>query len=165
MVARPAPGATGRPVARAVCGQGGVTAGRARTPAGKARARRSARGGSAVGGPRARILAQRDAQVGLYRSLLAGKRMLVVLDNASCSDHVLPLLPGSPRSLALVTSRSPLAGLAVAHGARLVSLDTMSAADARDLLAVRLGAARVAGEPPAAEALVELTPALPLAPS
>ncbi len=111
----------------------------------------------------ARIPVQAEARVGLYRSLLASRRMLVLLDNASDADHVLSLLPGSPGSLALVTSRNPLTGLAVAHGARSVSLDVLTAGDARGLLVARLGAERVSCEPAAADALVELTAGLPLA--
>jgi transcriptional regulator with XRE-family HTH domain/tetratricopeptide (TPR) repeat protein len=111
----------------------------------------------------AKVPVQAEARVGLYRSLLANRRMLVLLDNAGDANHVLPLLPASPGSLALITSRNPLTGLAVVHGAHLVSLDVLTAGDARDLLAVRLGAERVAREPAAAEALVELTAGLPLA--
>jgi tetratricopeptide (TPR) repeat protein/transcriptional regulator with XRE-family HTH domain len=117
----------------------------------------------ALGVPPARIPAQPDAQVGLYRSLLADKRMLVLLDNASDAAQVRPLFPAGPGSLALITSRNPLAGLAVAHGAHLVSLEVLTGGDARALLAARLGAERVAGDPAAAGALVELTAGLPLA--
>jgi tetratricopeptide (TPR) repeat protein len=104
-----------------------------------------------------------EAQAGLYRSLLASRRMLVVLDNARDADQVRPLLPGNPACLVVVTSRSQLAGLIAASDARLLSLDVLTSADAQEMLARRLGSARLAGEPPAAEELIELCARLPLA--
>jgi DNA-binding SARP family transcriptional activator/tetratricopeptide (TPR) repeat protein len=113
--------------------------------------------------PAARIPAQPQAQAGLYRSLLAGRRMLLVLDNARDSAQVMPLLPGEPGCLVLVTSRSPLTGLVASEGAYQVPLDVLTDAEARELLAMRLGAARVAAEPDAAGEIVALTGRLPLA--
>ena len=117
----------------------------------------------ALGVPVTRIPADLDAQAGLYRSLLAGKRVLVVLDNARSAEQVRPLLPGSPGCLAVVTSRDQLAGLVATEGARPLALDLLTAADARELLVRRLGAARVAGEPAAVEAIIAACARLPLA--
>jgi transcriptional regulator with XRE-family HTH domain/tetratricopeptide (TPR) repeat protein len=116
----------------------------------------------ALGVPAERIPVRSQAQAGLYRSLMAGRRMLVVLDNARDSEQVAALLPGSSGCLAVVTSRAPLTGLA-AEGARLVALDVLSEAEARDLLGLRLGRARVAAEPGAVGEIVALTGGLPLA--
>jgi DNA-binding SARP family transcriptional activator len=103
------------------------------------------------------------AQTALYRSLLAGKRVLVVLDNARDAGQVRPLLPGSPGCLAIVTSRSDLAGLVAAEGAYPVSLDLLPPAEAGELLAHRLGEARVASEPAAVSEIIERCARLPLA--
>jgi tetratricopeptide (TPR) repeat protein len=88
--------------------------------------------------------------------------MLLVLDNARDVEQVRPLLPASPACLVMVTSRSPLAGLAAVEGAHLVSLGMLSQADARTLLARRLGAERL-GTGPMADELIELCARLPLA--
>ena len=117
----------------------------------------------ALGVPAARIPADPDTRAGLYRSLLAGKRVLVVLDNARSADQVRPLLPGSPGCLAVVTSRDQLAGLVATEGARPLPLDLLTTADARDLLTRRLGADRVAGEPGAVGDIIAACAGLPLA--
>ncbi|MBB5800373.1 DNA-binding SARP family transcriptional activator/tetratricopeptide (TPR) repeat protein [Saccharothrix ecbatanensis] len=103
-----------------------------------------------------------EAQVGLCRSLLANRRVLVVLDNARDAEHVRPLLPGSPDCLVLVTSRDQLSGL-VADGARHLTVDLLEADEARRLLAGRLGAERIAAEPRAVDEIVALCARLPLA--
>ncbi|HEY6786540.1 MAG TPA: BTAD domain-containing putative transcriptional regulator [Trebonia sp.] len=113
--------------------------------------------------PPTRIPAGLDARVGMYRSLLAGRRMLVVLDDARDTAQVRPLLPASPGCLVLITSRSPLAGLVVAEGAYPLTLGPMTRAEARDLLASHLGAERVGREPAATDELAELCARLPLA--
>nr|WP_277611412.1 BTAD domain-containing putative transcriptional regulator [Streptomyces scabichelini] len=117
----------------------------------------------AFGVPPARIPAGLEGQVGLYRSLLAGRRVLVVLDNARDAEQVRPLLPGAPGCLALVTSRNRLTSLAAIEGAHLVTVDLLAPAAARDLLISRLGAARVAAEPAAVEEIVARCAGLPLA--
>jgi DNA-binding SARP family transcriptional activator len=104
-----------------------------------------------------------DAQTGLYRSLLAGRKMLIVVDNARDPEQVRPLLPGAPGCLVLVTSRNELTGLAAADGAHLLTLDVLSEAEARELLENRLGQQRVADEPGAVTDLIGLCARLPLA--
>jgi DNA-binding SARP family transcriptional activator/Tfp pilus assembly protein PilF len=104
-----------------------------------------------------------DAQIGRYRSLLADRRVLLLLDNARDAGQVRPLLPGAPGCLVLVTSRNRLAGLVAAEGAHPFTLDLLSAAEARELLAHRLGAARVAAEPEAVEEIIRGCARLPLA--
>ncbi len=113
--------------------------------------------------PSARIPAGLEAQAGLYRSVLAGKRILVLLDNARDVDQVRPLLPASPGCLVLVTSRSQLTSLVAAEGASPLTLDVLGESDAHELLARRLGAERVAGDLPAADELIQLCAGLPLA--
>jgi DNA-binding SARP family transcriptional activator/tetratricopeptide (TPR) repeat protein len=117
----------------------------------------------ALGVPPERIPATAGAQAGLYRDLLTDKRMLIVTDNARDEQQVRPLLPASPGSLVLVTSRSQLGGLAAADGARLVTLDVLTHAEAMDMLTARLGAARAAAEPDAVEQIAGLCACLPLA--
>ncbi|MBB4688343.1 AfsR/SARP family transcriptional regulator [Amycolatopsis jiangsuensis] len=103
------------------------------------------------------------AQAALYRSLLAGRRMLVVLDNAVSAEQVRPLLPGSTGCLALVTSRNRLAGLVARNGAGRLSLDVLRPAESLRLLRGVLGAARVDAEPELAEELAIHCGHLPLA--
>jgi tetratricopeptide (TPR) repeat protein len=97
-----------------------------------------------------------------YRTTLAGRRMLVVLDNAHRADQVRPLLPGSPSCFVLVTSRDDLAGLVARDGACRVSLDPLSTAEAITLLRGLIGS-RVDAEPESAAALAERCARLPLA--
>ena len=110
-----------------------------------------------------RIPASPEAQAGLYRSLLAGLRILLLLDNAQNEAQVRPLLPASPSCLAVVTSRTRLVGLAATEGARLMSLDVLSADEARQMLRRCLGLRRVQAEPDAAAELITLCGRLPLA--
>lgn len=117
----------------------------------------------ALGIPPQAVPVDARAQVGLYRSLLAGKQVLVVLDNAVDPAQVRPLLPGSPGCLVLVTSRNQLTGLAAADGARLLILDVLDDAEALGLLARFLGTQRLANEPTAAAELARLCVRLPLA--
>jgi DNA-binding SARP family transcriptional activator/Tfp pilus assembly protein PilF len=110
-----------------------------------------------------RVPAGLEAQTALYRSLLAGRRMLVLLDNARDADQVRPLLPGAPGCLVLVTSRNQLTGLVAGAGAFPLPLDLLDPDEARDLLARRLGVDRVAAEPAAVQEITERCARLPLA--
>ncbi|USX52237.1 BTAD domain-containing putative transcriptional regulator [Lentzea sp. HUAS12] len=104
-----------------------------------------------------------DAAASLYRSLVAGKRMLVVLDNAATADQVVPLLPGSPDCTVLVTGRTTLSSLIDRHGARHLPLDVLTHGEARALLATRLGERRINAEPGLTDDLIELCGRHPLA--
>ena len=117
----------------------------------------------ALGTPPERIPASPEARVGLYRSLLADRRMLILLDNARDEQQVRPLLPATPASLVIVTSRNQLSGLAAVDGARLFSLDVLSRSEAVQLLTARLGARLAAAEPGVVEELASLCACLPLA--
>ena len=117
----------------------------------------------ALGVPAGRVPADPEAAAALYRSTLAGRRPLVVLDNARDADQVLPLLPGEPGCVVLVTSRDQLGGLATAVGARMLALDVVSAGEARDILARRIGAARVDDDGAAVERILARCARLPLA--
>lgn len=113
--------------------------------------------------PPDRIPVDLDAQAALYRTMVAGRRMLIVLDNARDAAQVRPLLPGSPTCLVLVTSRNQLLSLVAADGAQLLEIDLLPADQARSLLANRLGSARVAAEPSAVDAIIDTCAGLPLA--
>jgi DNA-binding SARP family transcriptional activator/tetratricopeptide (TPR) repeat protein len=112
--------------------------------------------------PPNRIPTSLDAQAGLYRSLLAKRRVLVVLDNARDADQARPLLPGAPGCLVLVTSRNQLTGLAAA-GAHPVGVDLLDDAESHAMLRARLGADRIAAEPEATNEIIALCANLPLA--
>ncbi|MFI5843738.1 ATP-binding protein [Catenuloplanes sp. NPDC051500] len=117
----------------------------------------------ALGVAPSRIPAEPDAQAALYRSLVAGKRMLIMLDNALDTAQVRPLLPGTPSCLVLVTSRNQLPSLVASHGARPITLGLLTADEAVHLLTPRLGATRVAAEPAALNDIVARCAGLPLA--
>ena len=110
-----------------------------------------------------RFPATTEGLAALYRSLLADRTMLVLLDNAADVAQVRPLLPASPRCLVIVTSRRELSALAAAEGARLLSLDVLPEREAIELLAARLGTDRADAEPDAITQLATLCARLPLA--
>ncbi len=102
-------------------------------------------------------------QAALFRSLLAGQRMLILIDNARDSEDVRPLLPAAAGCLTLVTSRDQLTGLVTAEGALPLTLGVLRPPEARELLAGRMGRDRVAGAPQAVDELIESCARLPLA--
>ncbi len=104
-----------------------------------------------------------EAQIGLYRSLLTGKRMLILLDNARDAEQVRPLIPGSPSCVVLVTSRRRLNGLIATEGARSITLGPLTPAEAHRLLTARAGERRVAAEPDAAQSIITGCDHFPLA--
>ncbi|SFR21294.1 DNA-binding transcriptional activator of the SARP family [Lentzea waywayandensis] len=101
-----------------------------------------------------------DERADMYRSMLANRRVLVVLDDAGSESQVHQLLPGSPTCGVVVTSRTRLTGLAGSH---LVDVDFMDSDDALELLGRIIGTQRLQSEPVAAAALVDVVGGLPLA--
>jgi tetratricopeptide (TPR) repeat protein/transcriptional regulator with XRE-family HTH domain len=117
----------------------------------------------ALGVPPARVPTTPDAQAALYRSIVAGKRVLVVLDNVRDSEHVRPLLPGSATCMVVTTSRDQLTSLIATNAARPLVLDLLATDEARELLARRLPAHQVAAESRATDEIIAACARLPLA--
>jgi hypothetical protein len=117
----------------------------------------------ALGVPSEQIPPDLPAQACLYRSLLHGRRVLVLLDNARDVEQVRPLLPGTPGCLVVVTSRQQLIGLIAVEGATPLTVDLLSKAEARELMARRLGRERVLAESAAVDEIIERCARLPLA--
>lgn len=113
--------------------------------------------------PAERIPAGLAARAALYRSLLDGRRVLIVLDNANTAEQVRPLLPGSATCRVVVTSRSRLSGLIARDGASRVRVDLLPPAEAIALLRDIIGAGRVAAEPESTAELANRCAYLPLA--
>ncbi|HEY8474589.1 MAG TPA: tetratricopeptide repeat protein [Natronosporangium sp.] len=103
---------------------------------------------------------QLDEAAARFRTVVADRRVLIVLDNAADAGQVRPLLPGTPSCRVLVTSRQPLSGL---DGVRQLHLDVLPEPEAITVLARTIGAERVAAEPAAAAELVRRCGGLPLA--
>jgi DNA-binding SARP family transcriptional activator/tetratricopeptide (TPR) repeat protein len=116
-----------------------------------------------LGVPAARIPVGFEAQVNLYRSVLADRRVLVVLDNARDAEQVRPLLPGATGCHVVVTSRNQLLSLVAAEGARPLLLGPLSPVDAREFLTRRLGTRTTASDPAAITEVITLCAGLPLA--
>ena len=116
----------------------------------------------ALGVPGQDIAPGQDERAAQFRTLVSGRRMLVVLDNAGDVDQVRPLLPGTHGCVTLVTSRDALAGLVARDGARRLDLDLLPLADAVSLLRSLIGD-RVAADPAAAAQLAARCCRLPLA--
>lgn len=117
----------------------------------------------ALGVPAERMPSGVEAQAALFRSLLAGRRVLIVLDNANSADQVRPLLPGSPGCVVVVTSRDRLTGLVITEGASRLTLDLLTEPEALELVRSILGPNRAAAEARAISELVRWCARLPLA--
>jgi tetratricopeptide (TPR) repeat protein len=113
--------------------------------------------------PAERVPSELSAQAGLYRSLLAHRKTLIVLDNARDEEQVRPLLASGPGCLTIVTSRSQLTGLAATEGARLLTLDVLPHDEACRLLTARLGGGRADDDPATISQIAVLCAHLPLA--
>jgi tetratricopeptide (TPR) repeat protein len=117
----------------------------------------------ALGVPASQVPDDLHEAAAMYRTLLAGRRMLVLLDNARNPEQVRPLLPGAPGSAVLVTSRDQLLGLLARDGAHGIGLDVLTTAEAQALLLTALGERRVRAEAQAATDLARACGLLPLA--
>lgn len=117
----------------------------------------------ALGTPQRLVSASAEARAHEYRSKLAGKRMLIVLDNAGSAAQVRPLLPGTGGCMTLVTSRSSLSGLVARDGARRINIGPLPLGESVGLLTQIIGHARVSAEPQAAAEVAQACGCLPLA--
>jgi DNA-binding SARP family transcriptional activator len=117
----------------------------------------------ALGAPADRIPTDVDEASAMYRTMLAGRRMLVLIDNVHRVDWLRPVLPAAPGCLCLVTSRSQLGGLVAVEAAQPVTLDVLTEAEALSLLAKIIGTERTDAEPEAAKDLIHACGLLPLA--
>ena len=117
---------------------------------------------TALGVPCEAIPGDLDGRAASWRTHTAGRRLLVLLDNANRTEQVRPLLPG-PGCLVLITSRWQLRALVATHGARRIALEELGEEDAVELLASTIGFDRVARDPAAAERFVRHCGGLPLA--
>ncbi|WP_330273861.1 winged helix-turn-helix domain-containing protein [Lentzea sp. NBC_00516] len=110
-----------------------------------------------------RIPACTQDRSALFRSLVAGRRMVLVLDNAACTDQVVPLLPGNDECAVIITSRNRLPGLITRYAAQHLLLSELTEAEGRALLTDRLGAGRLEAEPFATDRLIAVCGGFPLA--
>jgi DNA-binding SARP family transcriptional activator/tetratricopeptide (TPR) repeat protein len=104
-----------------------------------------------------------DAMTALYRGLVAGRRILLLLDNARLATQIRPLLPGNAGCLVIVTSRNQLTGLLAIDGAQSIALDVLTTSGAHALLTRRIGERRTSAEPDAVRDITALCAQLPLA--
>ncbi|MCP9955759.1 AfsR/SARP family transcriptional regulator [Actinomadura madurae] len=116
-----------------------------------------------LGVPADQVPEPQDDLEAMYRSVLADREVLVVLDGAASADQVRPLLPGGYGSAVLATSRHNLSGLSVVHGGRRLALSELSPAESRSALAGIIGRSRAQAEPKALDELAEVCAHLPLA--
>ncbi|MEV1045776.1 BTAD domain-containing putative transcriptional regulator [Streptomyces sp. NPDC049916] len=117
----------------------------------------------ALGVPPAAVPAGTGARSGLFRTMLAGRRVLIVLDNACAAEQVRPLLPGTAGCMVLVTSRDSMSGLVVTEAAHRLTLDVLRPSEAAALVVGVIGPRRAEAEPVAVDGLVRLCARLPLA--
>ncbi|MBL7255879.1 AfsR/SARP family transcriptional regulator [Paractinoplanes lichenicola] len=117
----------------------------------------------ALGVPGSQVPRELPDRSALFRTLVAGRRLLIILDNARDADQVRPLLPGGPGSVVVITSRDPLLSLVALETARPLAVGLLDPAAARALLSRRLGAARVNAEPEAVRRLTAACAHLPIA--
>ncbi|MEU4162603.1 BTAD domain-containing putative transcriptional regulator [Actinoplanes sp. NPDC026670] len=118
---------------------------------------------NALGVPEQRVPPAWSDRVALYRSVLAGRRMLLLLDNARDAEQVRPLLPGTPGCAVVVTGRSGLVGLVLSEGARQLQLGPFGDDEAREFLRARLGAAVADADPDARDSVIARCGGMPLA--
>ncbi len=111
----------------------------------------------------ARMPSSLDGRIGLYRTLVSERRILIVLDNAKDADQVRPLLPSGAGCLVLATSRSPMTGLIALDGATAINLKVFTEIEARRMVAQRLGIRRTTADPSAIDQLIGACARLPLA--
>jgi DNA-binding SARP family transcriptional activator/Tfp pilus assembly protein PilF len=104
-----------------------------------------------------------DEAASLYRTMLAGRKVLILLDNAASAEQVRPLIPGNPGCLVVVTSRDRLSGLAATDGAEMVGLDVLDHEEAIELLVRAAGREGLETERETAAELARLCACLPLA--
>jgi hypothetical protein len=117
----------------------------------------------ALGIPTRQLPDSAEALLGLYHSQLAGKRTLIILDNARDAAQIRPLLPGSPTCRVIVTSRNQLPSLTAIEAARPLTVPALTDAEARQLLGSRLGPAAIEAHPAATAQLISACAGLPLA--
>jgi DNA-binding SARP family transcriptional activator/tetratricopeptide (TPR) repeat protein len=117
----------------------------------------------ALGVPPERIPRGLEAQAAMYRTVLSGRRVLIVLDNARDAEQVRPMLPGTRTAVVVVTSRNQMPSLVAVDGAHPLALTPLTPEEARQLMARRLGPARTAAEPEALEEIITRCALLPLA--
>jgi len=117
----------------------------------------------ALGIPATELPVDEEGRAALFRSTLADRRVLVLLDNARDADHVRRLLPATEGSVAVVTSRNQLVGLVATHAATPLTVEPLPHDDAERLLSHRLGSQRTVAEPEAVGRIIDRCGRLPLA--
>ncbi|MEV0040662.1 AfsR/SARP family transcriptional regulator [Streptomyces sp. NPDC050804] len=117
----------------------------------------------ALGVPTRGFRQRPEGQTSLFRSILSGRRLLILLENAQSAAQVRPLLPGARGSVVVVTSRGELSGLITREGAYHLPLGPLSAVDSRAVLRLRIGGKRASADPVAVHDLADHCGGSPLA--